>query len=105
MWTYGTAQCVHKDLLHSAAKRAAHLATQQAFSSSRQAAVLLRAFKDLGLGLWHESNRLLMQEVDRLRALEGQQQQQQQQQGQQPQGQQQQQQQQVVSLYREQVRS
>jgi hypothetical protein len=71
MWAYGAAQCVHKDLLHAAAKRAARLASLQTFSSSRQAAVLLRAFRVLGLGLMTEVNSLLMGEVDRLRALEG----------------------------------
>lgn len=79
MWAYASAKCVDRHMLHLAAERATALARLQAFSSSNQPTVLLRAFRALGMvsmKAMHSVNAALFAEVDRLNTQEAQQQQQ-----------------------------
>jgi hypothetical protein len=69
MWAYAAASCRVPYLTLAAATRAAELARQQAFSSSRQPLALIGAFRALGLAA-SEADSVLAAEVLRLKQQE-----------------------------------
>lgn len=69
MWAYAAANCQIRSLVRAAAHRTVVLGRACAFSTSRQPAVLLGAFKALG-ALWPAVQQMLDAELDRLRQME-----------------------------------